>query len=321
MGEPGGVGPEVILKAIADPEIRGLGRLVVVGDRSVFEQTADLLNLSFDVPATPADTSREGLPGISFMQATDETLAQITVGKPTVAGGKASAESVVHAIALALAGTVNAIVTAPISKVAIHAAGFDFAGHTELLAYYTKAKRSVMMMAGGGIRAALVTTHMALADVPARLTVELIVETIEITNASLKRYFGIAKPHIGVCGLNPHSGEGGIFGTEEGEVIVPAIDAAKNQGIDCSGPVPADAGFFLARHGKYDALIAMYHDQGNIPVKLLAFETGVNVTLGLPIIRTSPDHGTAYDIAGSGEANPSSFKCAARMAAEMARRQ
>jgi len=321
MGEPGGVGPEVVIKAIADTEIRGLGRIVVMGDRSAFEQAARAADLSFDLPTVPVNTDRTAIPELSFMPTTGAPLPELAFGEPTLAGGKASAETVVHAIDLALAGTVDAIVTAPISKEAIHAAGFDFAGHTELLAHYTQAKRSVMMMAGGGIRAALVTTHVALADVPALLTVELILETIEITDSALKRYFGIAQPHIGVCGLNPHSGEGGIFGTEEGAVIVPAIDEAKSQGIDCSGPVPADAGFYLARQGKYDALIAMYHDQGNIPVKLLAFETGVNVTLGLPIIRTSPDHGTAYDIAGKGQADPSSFKCAARMAAEMAQRR
>jgi len=177
-----------------------------------------------------------------------------------------------------------------------------------------------MMMAEERIRTTLVTTHMAVSDVPKRLTKELILETIQITDAALKRYFGMERPRVCVCGLNPHSGEGGLFGDEEGKVIVPAINAALAEGIDCTGPVPADVAFVQAFNDKYDVVVSMYHDQGNIPVKLLGFDSGINVTLGLPIIRVSPDHGTAYDIAGKGVADPSSFKVAMRTAAEMGKR-
>ena len=321
MGDPGGVGPEVVLKALANGEVRALCRMVVVGERAVLEETAQRLSLAFDLPDVPPDAPRCALPAAGLVPIAPAGAGPICWGEPTVRGGAASAESVIAAVQLALDGRVDAIVTAPISKDAIHQAGYNFPGHTEMLAHHTRSTRAVMMMVGGGIRAALVTTHLAIADVPTRLTRELILETVEITDASLKRFFDIARPRIGVCGLNPHAGERGLFGREEAEVIAPAIDAAKARGVDCLGPVPADVAFHLARQGKYDALVAMYHDQGNIPVKLLAFETGVNVTLGLPIIRTSPDHGTAYDIAGRGEANPSSFISALRMAHGMAVRR
>lgn len=318
MGDPGGVGPEVVLKALADQEIRALGRMIVVGDRGVFEQTARRLSLPLDLPDVTSDSPRDGFPDAALIHLPHVAAGHLAFGKPTVEGGRASAEAVIRAVELALDGRVDAIVTAPICKEAIHKAGYHFPGHTELLAHCTQARRAVMMMVGGGIRAALVTTHLALADVPSHLTTELILETIEITDSSLKKLFDIARPRIGVCGLNPHAGEQGLFGDEEARVITPAIDAAAERGVHCSGPVPADAGFYMATKGTYDALIAMYHDQGNIPVKLLAFDTGVNVTLGLPIIRTSPDHGTAYDIAGQGKANPSSLKSALNTACLMA---
>ena len=320
MGDPAGIGPEVVLKALDDAEVRAQGKMVVVGDRGVFARAAEAMGRTLDWPDVPPDCTRGALPVVGLMHLPDTAIEQVAIGEPTVEGGRASVAAILRSVELASRGTADAIVTAPISKQAMNAAGYPFAGHTELLAHYTHAKRSVMMMAETRIRTTLVTTHMALKDVPARLTVGLIVETIQITHSSLKRFFGIDWPRIGVCGLNPHSGEGGLFGSEETEVIAPAIDAARSDGIDCSGPVPADVAFVQALNGRYDVVVAMYHDQGNIPVKLLGFETGVNITLGLPIIRVSPDHGTAYDIAGKGVANPSSLKSAIRTAAEMARR-
>ena len=319
MGEPAGIGPEVILKALLDPDVLALGRVLVVGDRDVLERTASHLGLPCRLSPVDAAPSRADLPPAGIRHLPQAAVPDFAIARETLAGGRASAEAVIAAIELAMAGTVDAIVTAPISKGAIHRAGYDFAGHTEMLAHYTGAKRSVMMMVGGGLRAALVTTHMALSDVPKRLTTETVLETITITHDALCRDFALPRPRLGVCGLNPHSGEAGLFGREEALLIEPAIAAARDSGIACEGPIPADVAFVQARQGRFDAIVAMYHDQGNIPVKLLGFETGVNVTLGLPIIRTSPDHGTAYDIAGQGKADPSSLTAAAHMAAAMVR--
>ena len=321
MGDPGGIGPEVVLKALADPAVRALGKMVVVGDRGAFERAAQALGQRLDLPDVAPKCSRADLPDAGLMQTPDAAIDRVEFGEPTVEGGRACVAAILRAIDMAMQGDVDAIVTAPISKAAMNAAGHHFAGHTELLAHYTGAKRSVMMMAEERIRTTLVTTHLALRDVPGRLTTELVLETIRISDAALKEFFGIERPCIGVCGLNPHSGERGLFGSEEAEVIAPAIEAARADGLDCCGPVPADVAFVQALHGRYDVVVSMYHDQGNIPVKLLGFETGVNITLGLPIIRVSPDHGVAYDIAGQGEANPSSFKTAVRIAAEMASRR
>ncbi len=318
MGDPAGIGPEVVLKALQDDEVRGLGKMIVVGDRGVFLEAARTLGMELGLPSVPPDCDRDALPDVGLMPLPETALERVEFGKLSVEGGAAAAGAILKAIRLALHHTVDAIVTAPISKEALNSAGYHFAGHTELLAHYTSAKRSVMMMAEERIRTTLVTTHCALRDVPERLTTELVLETIQITHDALKRYFAIDRPRIGVCGLNPHSGEGGLFGHEERDVIAPAIETANSQGMDCVGPVPADAAFVQALKGQYDVVVSMYHDQGNIPIKLLAFDTGVNITLGLPIIRVSPDHGTAYDIAGQGVADPSSLKSALRTAVQMA---
>lgn len=299
LGDPAGIGPEIVGKALSDRLIGELADFVVFG-------SADLC---------PGK-------GVRVDDAGERPTRETTgARRPTAAGGRASVAWVLAAIRAAMAGEVDAIVTAPISKEAMKLADYPWPGHTEILKEKTGAERAVMMMVGGGLRVALVTTHVAIARLPSAIRREDVLATIRITEAALRSGFGRPSPRIAVCGLNPHSGEAGMFGGEEAEVILPAIEEARAQGMDCSGPVPADVVFHQALHGRWDAVVAMYHDQATIPVKLLAFETGVNVTLGLPIIRTSPDHGTAYDIAGRGIADPGSIVEAIRLAAHMADRK
>ena len=238
-------------------------------------------------------------------------------GHANAQAGAAAARWVEQAVRGCLAGELAAMVTAPLNKQGLHAAGYRFPGHTELLAELTGTKRFAMMMVGGGLHVALVTTHLALAEVSAAMTREKILEVIELAQGAM-RQLGIARPRIAVAGLNPHAGEGGAFGREEIEIIGPAVQAAAGQGIDVCGPISADAMFVQVGAQKFDAQVAMYHDQGLIPVKMLAFDSGVNWTLGLPLIRTSPDHGTAYDIAGKGIADPSSMIAAINFAARLA---
>jgi 4-hydroxythreonine-4-phosphate dehydrogenase len=223
-----------------------------------------------------------------------------------------------EAIRLAKEDEIDAIVTAPIHKEAIYRAGFDFPGHTEILAKETDTEKFVMMLVGGPLRVALVTIHVPLRAIFDLITEDSILDTIEVVDAGLKRDFGIPKPRIGVCGLNPHASDGGRFGDEEARIVSPAIKKANERGFSCSGPLPPDTAFYSARQGEYDGMIALYHDQGLIPIKILAFETGVNVTLGLPIIRTSVDHGTAFNIVGKDAASPASMIEAIKLGVSMA---
>jgi len=239
-------------------------------------------------------------------------------GKVSARAGRAAGQWVEEGVRRCLAGELAAMVTAPLNKEGLHAGGYDFPGHTELLAKLTKTKKFAMMMVGEGLHVALVTTHMPLMKVGAALTKKKILDVIELTHVAMQ-LLGIAQPRIAVSGLNPHAGEGGAFGHEEIKVIAPAVRAAKAKRIDVRGPIAADALFVLARQKKFDAEVVMYHDQGLIPLKMWAFESGVNWTIGLPIIRTSPDHGTAYDIAGKGIADPSSMIAAINFAAKLAR--
>jgi 4-hydroxythreonine-4-phosphate dehydrogenase len=239
-------------------------------------------------------------------------------GRATAVGGRAALEAITEAICLALDGRVAGIVTAPISKEAIRAAGSPFPGHTEMLAAFTGARRHAMMLVGGPLRVSLATIHVPLAQVPSLITRRGLREVIDLTWEAV-RSFGIARPAIAVCGLNPHAGEAAMMGNEERRVIGPAVRAAAKRGIPVSGPYPADTIFHRAARGEFAAVVAMYHDQGLGPLKTLAFDTGVNLTLGLPIIRTSVDHGTAFDIAGTGVASPESLLAAAELAATMAR--
>jgi 4-hydroxythreonine-4-phosphate dehydrogenase len=239
-------------------------------------------------------------------------------GNPTVEGGKAMVNYITRAVEMAQGGDLAALVTCPINKALMHEAGHLFEGHTQLIAQLTNAEDVVMMLAGERLRVALVTIHCALSEVPTCIDDDMIYRTITITSQALQLDFGLLTPRLAVAALNPHAGESGLFGSEEDEIIRPAIERARVEGCQVEGPLPADTLFHRAAAGQFDAVVAMYHDQGLIPLKLLHFSDAVNVTLGLPIIRTSVDHGTAYDIAGTGTADASSLKAAIRMAVNMA---
>jgi len=241
----------------------------------------------------------------------------LPLGKVSAEAGRAAALWVEEGARRCLSGELAALITAPLNKEGFHAAGYDFPGHTEFLAKLTHTRKFAMMMVGGGLHVALVTTHLPLTKVSQALSRDKIVDVIELADQAMKQ-LGVAGPRIGVAGLNPHAGEAGAFGREEIEIIAPAVAAAAAKGINVTGPIAGDALFVLARAKKFDAEVVMYHDQGLIPVKMWAFESGVNWTLGLPMIRTSPDHGTAYDIAGKGIADPSSMIAAIQLAARLA---
>jgi 4-hydroxythreonine-4-phosphate dehydrogenase len=318
MGDPCGIGPEIIVRALARPEVRAVCRPLVLGDDGALRRAlaitgSPLFIMSCDTP--PPVVPPDCLPLLPLSKLTHQ---EMNFGAPTVASGSAMANYIVHAARLCLDGRVDAMATAPINKEALNRAGIRHPGHTELLAELTGTTDFVMMLAGERLRVALVTIHEALADVPRLVTTEKILATIRITHRDLDRYFR-KNPRIAVLALNPHCGEGGMFGDEEERIIAPAITAARTEGIDASGPHSADTLFHFAANGEYDVVVCMYHDQGLIPLKLLHFDDGVNVTLGLPIIRTSVDHGTAYNLAGTGKASDASMVAAIRMAAAMAR--
>jgi 4-phospho-D-threonate 3-dehydrogenase / 4-phospho-D-erythronate 3-dehydrogenase len=313
MGDPAGIGAEVILKAArALRARRGAPRLLVVGDLGAMRAAAERLG---DVPPPIAWRKDEPLPelerGLAVVSRSKLSARARRPGKPTVEGGAASFDYVVDAARMAMRDEVDAIVTAPISKEWWNRAGHHYPGHSELLASLAKARRWRMMFAGDLLRVALVTVHMGLAKVPAALTETSIADTIRLLAEHLRRIHGMTRPRIGVLGLNPHAGEHGLFGTEEKRLIEPAIRRARRDKIAAFGPLAPDTAFI--RQGgefKFDAAVAMYHDQGLIALKTLEFDRAVNVTLGLPFIRTSPDHGTAFEIAGQGAADHSSLLAA-----------
>lgn len=319
MGDPTGIGPEVTLKAITAGALDGLIEPILVGDAGVWRDTAQRLGVRLDYRSLA-----QGGSGIALLE-TCRLDAALRVPGPAhdaaaaAAAGEAAYAAILGAVRLVQEGMAAAVVTAPISKAHVVAAGHDFPGHTELLAALCGGVPVRMMMAGDRLRVVLVTTHLALAEVPRQLSQAAVLETVTLTAAALRRHFGRATPHIAVAGLNPHAGEGGLFGDEEQRVIAPAVAAARRQGIDAVGPLSADGVFAQAAAGAYDAVVCMYHDQGLAPFKLLHFADGVNVTLGLPFVRTSPDHGTAFDLAGSGRADPSSMIAALQLAARLAR--
>jgi 4-phospho-D-threonate 3-dehydrogenase / 4-phospho-D-erythronate 3-dehydrogenase len=319
MGDPSGIGPEIIIKALHDRAVPSMCRPVVFGDRGILEREAVRLGIPhvFETVAS-SDKFLTGSDATAIVEVSSLNPADVLYGKPTAAGGRAMAECITAAVALAKSGEIDAIVTAPISKMVLHDAGYNYPGHTEMLADLTGTQDVVMMLAGDSLRVVLATIHSAYVDVPKLLTVEKILKTITITHESLHKVLNGKKPRIAVAGLNPHAGEGGLFGEEEKNLIAPAVAEACRLGIDAVGPMPADTLFYYAARGRYDVVVCMYHDQGLIPLKLLHFDTGVNVTLGLPIIRTSVDHGTAYDIAGKGFASPASLVSAIKMAGQMA---
>ncbi|HHT9126609.1 MAG TPA: 4-hydroxythreonine-4-phosphate dehydrogenase PdxA [Candidatus Brocadiia bacterium] len=319
-GDPCGIGSEVVMKALASTELAHLADFVVIGSERVLRKTVHDLNLpTYFKSFEDIEDLKESTLHIRLLTLNNFNVENMLLKEPMAEAGKASLDYILKGVDLAMNGVIDALVTAPINKKAIEMAGCSYPGHTELLKDKTGAKKAVMMMAGGGLRVSLVTTHVALERVPHLLNVEDIEDTITITADALGRFFNLKTQRIAVSGLNPHSGDYSRFGAEEKEIIIPAIERAVSKGINCSGPISPDIVFYKVLNGDFDAVVSLYHDQGLIPLKLIAFEKGVNITLGLPIIRTSPDHGTAYDIAGKGVANPTSMIEAIKVAARMAK--
>lgn len=307
MGDPAGVGPEIILAAFEDRRVTDIAAPFVIGDAGFLEFMAKRLKLK---PPPPS----------SLISLSDISPKTIKPGAPTKESGQAMIRYIAEAVCMAKAGVVDAIVTAPISKEAAKKAGFKFPGHTEFIAHLTGCKDFSMMLGGALLKVVLVTIHAPLRKVPQLLTRDNVFMTIKIAHEAFKRDFGLRSPRIAVAGLNPHAGEGGMFGDEERRVILPAVKKAAGLGIRAIGPLPPDTVFYrAARKKEFDCVVCMYHDQGLGPLKLLHFEDGVNVTLGLPIIRTSVDHGTAYDIAWKGRASTESLVAAIQMAALMSK--
>jgi 4-phospho-D-threonate 3-dehydrogenase / 4-phospho-D-erythronate 3-dehydrogenase len=302
MGDPAGVGPELAVKALRSDEVRTLCRPLVVGDLAVLRIAAKGMGGALEAGLA------EHVLDLGTNAAADHAW-----GVATAAGGRAAATYIERAVELALAGEVSAIVTGPINKDALHQAGVPFPGHTEMLASLTGTEHYAMMLVGPDLHVSHVSTHVSLRDAIGRVKRARIETVIELTDRALKRE-GMAAPRIAVAGLNPHAGEGGMFGREEIDEIEPAVRAMAARGLVVSGPHPPDTVFLFASRGRHDAVIAMYHDQGHIPAKLAGFDTSVNVTIGLPIVRVSVDHGTAYDIAGTGTASEDSLLAAIRYA-------
>lgn len=329
-GDPAGIGAEVTVKALSDPEIHAICRPLVIGDAEVIRDALKIsgCNLDLNIVKTPEEGKYQ--PGM--IDVLDMNLlkpGEHRYKQETAPQGDAAYRYIEKNIQLALAGKVNATVTAPINKAALNMGGHHFAGHTEIYAKLTNTSDYAMMLADGNFRVAHVSTHVPLRVACDRATKERVLKVIELSHATLRK-LGIASPRIGVAGLNPHSGEGGLFGSEEIEHIRPAIEAANKKGINAIGPVPPDTVFTKMAGGLFDLVVVMYHDQGHIPIKMKGFSfdektgqmnsvAGVNVTLGLPIVRVSVDHGTAFEIAGEGRANAESMKDSIKLAAWLAK--
>ncbi|MBN2032003.1 MAG: 4-hydroxythreonine-4-phosphate dehydrogenase PdxA [Deltaproteobacteria bacterium] len=319
MGDPAGVGPEIVVKALSDPALYKICRPMVLGDHGAIAawlNKGDICSIREISHPLQASGTAGQIDLIPVCRLNSDCLVP---GLPSTEGGAAMVECILAAVDMALQQKIAAMVTCPISKVLMQQAGYPYEGHTRLIAERTGTRDYVMMLAGEKLRVALVTIHCALKDVPFLIQREGILKTIAVTYKALAQDFALKTPRIALAGLNPHAGEEGLFGKEEAEIIEPAVREAVRRGYSVQGPFPPDTIFHRAVSGNFDAVIAMYHDQGLIPLKLLHFSDAINVTLGLPIIRTSVDHGTAYDIAGKGAADPSSLKAAVRMAVMMAR--
>jgi len=332
LGDPAGIGPEIIAKTLADPETYRICNPLVIGDKDALQMGIQVAKKDLKIHIIDEPSQAKYNPGtIDLIDLQNIDPLKIQMGKPAAMTGAASAEYVIKAADLALTEKVDAMVTAPLNKEAMHMGGYNYPGHTELLAEKSDTSDYAMMLATGNLRVVHATTHIPFKDIPKHLTKERIHTTIQIAyNACLS--LGIENPRIAVAGLNPHSGDGGIFGDEEIKIITPAIEQARAEGMNVDGPVPPDTVFGKAAGGQYDIVVAMYHDQGHIPVKLLGMKydeetgkwasvSGVNITLGLRFIRTSVDHGTAYGKAGrrEGTANPDSLKEAIQYAVQMAK--
>lgn len=332
MGDPAGIGPEIAAKALAGRETRRAARPIVIGDARILTDAARLSGVDLAVrPVTRVEDAAWRPDTIEVLDLGNVDPEAFAFGRVSAMCGRAAHQYILRAVELALAGEIDAIVTAPISKEALAAAGLPHTGHTEILADLTGSRAYAMLLMGRELRVIHTTTHVALRRVPELATRERVLRTIRLGQEAMRR-LGIAAPRIAVCGLNPHAGEGGLFGDEERVAIQPAIADARGEGIDATGPYPADTLMSRARGGEFDCVVAMYHDQGHVPVKTVGFQyddtrkewtgmSGVNVTVGLPVLRVSVDHGTAFDRAGTGTANPESMVEAILVAAEMGRRR
>ena len=319
MGDPSGIGPEIVIKSLSDPEIKNLCTPVILGDFEIFKK-ADVNSNILSKLAMADDLAYDfsNFPTGFLIRLSSLNPDVTELGHPTPDTGRAMETYINTGVDLALSGAIDALVTGPITKTGLKLAGSSFHGHTELIAHKTDTENFAMMMAGPRLKVVLTTIHIPLSQVPERLTCREITRIINLTRDTLIERFGIPNPRLAVAGLNPHAGEQGMFGNEEADIILPAVITARKKGFDITDPLPPDTVFFNAVEGRFDAVICMYHDQGLIPFKLVHFRDGVNTTIGLPIIRTSVDHGTAYDIAWTGKADPTSMKEAIKMAAVQA---
>jgi 4-phospho-D-threonate 3-dehydrogenase / 4-phospho-D-erythronate 3-dehydrogenase len=319
MGDPAGIGPEVVLKALRHAEVYARCRPLVLGERRILDRAAACLGgpaPAYDVVGDPA-AGVYAPEVVTLLDLGNAAPEACPLGQVSASAGRAAVEYVFRACDLALAGTIDAVVTAPLNKEAMNLAGFHFAGHTELLAERSHAGRVSMLLVSPKLRVVHVSTHVALAEAIRRVTRDRVEQVIDLAHESCLA-LGIATPRIAVAGLNPHASEGGLFGDQEQHEILPAVRSARERGLNVSDPQPPDTVFLRAVKGEFDIVVAMYHDQGHIPMKLLAFDSGVNVSIGLPIIRTSVDHGTAFDIAGKGLASEESMLAAIDVAVRMA---
>ena len=323
MGDPAGIGPEILVKALNNQKIHALCKPIVIGDATILKKAmkflpaplkiipVDLLAFHREKPSPLLHIPATHIPIINVSKLTENVTK---LSSPVFDTGKAMQDYIITGVNLAINNDIDALVTCPITKTGLKIAGSKFHGHTELIANQTGTREFAMMLAGKRLKVVLVSIHIPISRVAQSLTIENISQTIRLTHHSLKHRFGIQSPKLAVAGLNPHAGEESMFGQEEEQIISPAVLLARQQGLTIDGPLPPDTVFYHAINGKYDAVICMYHDQGLIPFKLVHFKDGVNTTLGLPIIRTSVDHGTAYDIAWKGIADPTSLMEAIRMA-------
>jgi len=319
MGDPAGAGPEIVVKSLALPEIHQLCRGLVIGDAAAMKAASDIVGIPMRINAVEGPDGMQDDPEVlNVLDQKTVDLDKLVRGRVDAAAGRAAYLAIEKGTLLTIAGETEAIVTAPLNKDALNQAGYHFPGHTQILAHLCGASDAVMMLTADELRIVHVSTHVSLREACDRVTKERVLEVMQL-GAEAARKMGVENPRIVVPGLNPHSGEGGLFGDEEEKHIIPAIEAAIEMGLNVRGPLPPDTAFLRAYRGEFDLVVAMYHDQGHIPIKMVGFEKGVNVTLGLPIIRTSVDHGTVFGKAGKGTANPISMVEAIKLAAVMCR--
>ncbi len=321
MGDPAGIGPEVIVKGWSDSGVRNI-RKIVIGDPDLFRSIAQKYSpeLIINTIGDPQMASDDPAIMDVLLPESGEPLDPVSPGTSQVMAGRWSYYCIKTGVDLSMDRRVSAIVTAPINKKVLQAAGFQYPGHTELIAKMTKTEKFGMMLIGGPLRVILVTTHIPFREIADRITSERVLDTIRLAARAMEM-FSVPSPKIAVAALNPHAGEASLFGDEESRCIFPAVLEARSEGIDVDGPLPADTLFAKAAQGKFDVVVSQYHDQGLIPLKMLSFGLGINVTIGIPIIRTSVDHGTAYDIVGKGIAQPGSLIAAIRLAAQLVEKQ